>query len=452
MKGFSSAHRWKSYILFFGDIVVFYVSLWLALFLREFTVPSDAVIQRHAVPFTILFVVWLIVFFIAGLYEKHTTILRGQIPYLVLKTQIINSIIAILFFYLLPYFGITPKTVLFIYLVISFLLIMLWRQRLVAFLGRRQQQPAILVGSGDEMHELMGEVNKNSRYGLHFVSSIDLDEVDALDFKSDIVDRIYSEDISTVVIDTENEKVLPILPRLYNLIFSHVRFIELDKVYEDIFDRVPLSLVQHSWFLENISVTKRFGYEFVRRALDVLIALPLFLVSLVVYPFVFIAQKIEGPGPFFYTTERIGKNNAPVPIVKFRTMTGVDADKPDLKTEHSVTRVGTVLRKTRIDELPQLWNVLCGHLSLIGPRPELPALVKHYTEEIPYYNVRHLVKPGLSGWGVIHDEDVPREDADVDKTRRKLSYDLYYIKNRSLLLDIKIALRTIKTLLSRSGR
>jgi lipopolysaccharide/colanic/teichoic acid biosynthesis glycosyltransferase len=118
--------------------------------------------------------------------------------------------------------------------------------------------------------------------------------------------------------------------------------------------------------------------------------------------------------------------------------------------EH-ITRVGKFLRTTRIDELPQLWNVFRGDLSLIGPRPELPELVKLYEKEIPYYNIRHLLKPGLSGWAQLYHKNHPHYRPDVSETRVKLSYDLYYIKNRSLLLDLKIALKTIKTLLSRSG-
>ena len=119
--------------------------------------------------------------------------------------------------------------------------------------------------------------------------------------------------------------------------------------------------------------------------------------------------------------------------------------------QNRVTRAGKWLRALHIDEWPQFWNVLKGDLSLIGPRAEIPSLVKHYESEISYYNVRHLIKPGLSGWAQLYNTDPPKVVADSEKTRRKLSYDLYYIKNRSFMLDFKIALKTIKALLSRSG-
>jgi lipopolysaccharide/colanic/teichoic acid biosynthesis glycosyltransferase len=123
-----------------------------------------------------------------------------------------------------------------------------------------------------------------------------------------------------------------------------------------------------------------------------------------------------------------------------------------LRPRNPITKVGNFLRKTRVDELPQLWNILKGDLSLIGPRPELPALVKQYEHEIPYYNVRHLIKPGLSGWAQIYHDTHPHHEVATLETKRKLSYDLYYIKNRSFLLDIKIALRTLRTLVSIAGR
>ena len=116
-----------------------------------------------------------------------------------------------------------------------------------------------------------------------------------------------------------------------------------------------------------------------------------------------------------------------------------------------VTKVGKFLRVSRIDELPQLWNVFLGDISLIGPRPELPNLVKLYKKEISFYNVRHLIKPGLSGWAQLCQKNPPKFSTDYGETKVKLSYDLFYIKNRSFLLDLKIALKTVKILLSRSG-
>jgi lipopolysaccharide/colanic/teichoic acid biosynthesis glycosyltransferase len=136
---------------------------------------------------------------------------------------------------------------------------------------------------------------------------------------------------------------------------------------------------------------------------------------------------------------------------KFRSMTGADSGSEVLKSKLRVTPLGKMIRRTRIDELPQLWNVFKGDLSLIGPRPEFPALVEEYRKHIPYYHLRHLVKPGLSGWAQLYHDNHPHHGSDVEATREKLSYDLYYLTHRSLTLDATIALKTVKKLLTRSG-
>ena len=188
--------------------------------------------------------------------------------------------------------------------------------------------------------------------------------------------------------------------------------------------------------------------------MDILFGLFFGTISLVFYPFVYIAIKLEDRGPIFITQERVGKNGKIVKIVKFRSMSGNDNGKYGANgtTPHVVTRVGKFIRVSRIDELPQFWNIIKGDISLIGPRPEFPSLVQVYEKEIPYYNARHLVKPGISGWAQIYHENHPHHSAESEETRNKLSYDLYYIKNRSLVLDLKIALRTFQILLKRSGK
>ena len=119
--------------------------------------------------------------------------------------------------------------------------------------------------------------------------------------------------------------------------------------------------------------------------------------------------------------------------------------------ERRITRLGGVLRRCRLDELPQLWNVLKGDLSLIGPRPEKPEYVEQYEKQIPFYRIRHLIKPGLSGWAQLYQKVPPKHTADVNLTKKKLAYDLYYLVNRSLLLDLSIALKTLRVIVSRSG-
>ena len=142
----------------------------------------------------------------------------------------------------------------------------------------------------------------------------------------------------------------------------------------------------------------------------------------------------------------------PIRIMKLRTMTnGNDGGLWVDLNKNRTTKVGLFLRRLRVDEFPQLWNVIKGDVSLIGPRPEFPEPVREYESTLPFYKVRHLIKPGLSGWAQVNQIENPHHGVDVNLTARKLSYDLFYVKNRSILLDFKITLRTIKTLVSRVG-
>lgn len=252
--------RKEAIILFLGDIFFFVFSLWTALYLRFGEAPSFDKFKVHIIPFSILFLAWFVIYFIAGLYEKHTLILKSKLPNIIFNTQVANSLLAIVFFYAIPVFGITPKTILFIYLVISFICILLWRLYGISLFANKEKQPALLIGAGEEMKELLNEVNNNTRYDLAFISSVDVNEMDSIDIQEDIIKAVYSNDIKIIAIDFSNKKVAPLLPHLYNLIFSKVRFIDSHRIYEDIFDRIPLSLVTYSWFLENISVSPKFKY------------------------------------------------------------------------------------------------------------------------------------------------------------------------------------------------
>jgi lipopolysaccharide/colanic/teichoic acid biosynthesis glycosyltransferase len=228
-----------------------------------------------------------------------------------------------------------------------------------------------------------------------------------------------------------------------------VSFVEFATFYEGLFDRVPVDHIDHAWILECLP-KRNVLYSSAKRAIDAVGA----LVGLVLAsPFILlgiILLSIESGTPFVFH-ERIGESGRRLRIVKLRSMLIFDHGDPELQKQNRVTRVGKFLRRTRIDELPQLWNILKGDLSFIGPRPELPSNASVYEREIPYYEIRHLIAPGLSGWAQIYDYDAPRGAPDVERTKRKLSYDLYYLKNRSFGLDMTIALKTLRALLSFSG-
>ena len=426
-------------VLLAGDILAFLLALWLTLFSRRLQVPDWATISQNLPPYLLLFILWLIVFFAADLYGRQTILFKKKLPRTILNAQIANILLAVLFFYVFP-FGIAPKTNLVLYLVWSFLIIVFWRRFLFAKIYRPRKESLLFLCSGSEVEEVKAEFQNDRHYNVKVLA----DESAA---------DLAKSGASLVVVNLYDHSLESSLPGYYAFFRKGGRFVNFDELYEQMFNRVPLGLINERWFLENVSNDKKPFYTFAKRAIDLVLAFILGLISLVFYPFVWLAIKLEDRGPIFIAQERIGQNGKQVRIYKFRTMTGNDNGKYGQSgaTSFKITRVGRFLRPTRIDELPQLWNVWRGDISLIGPRLELPSLVKQYEQEIPFYSIRHLIAPGLSGWAQIYQENHPHSHVATEATREKLSYDLFYIKNRSLWLDLTITLRTIKTLLSRSG-
>jgi lipopolysaccharide/colanic/teichoic acid biosynthesis glycosyltransferase len=355
------------------------------------------------------------------------------------------AIVAVAFFYFVPSFSITPKVFLFIYLVLVLILTTVWRIGYLGLFRSSRKQNALLVAKGNEADDLFGEVNGNLRYGVTFVDRLE-------SAPDDVVSLIQQKGITFIAADLNDESVRSVLPELYKLFFNGVEFVDIRDLYEDIFDRIPLSLIDNAWCLSNISSARKPIFDLVKRLIDVVIAGLLAIVSLLLYPFVYLAVKLDDGGVLFSYQTRVGERGKSIYIMKFRTMSVAnDGGKWNNSHKNTITRIGKFLRKSRIDELPQLWNVLRGDISLIGPRPEFPEPVALYIKEIPYYNLRHIVKPGLSGWAQIYGKH-PHHGINTDETSDKLSCDLYYIKNRSFLLDLKIALRTMKVILSFAGK
>lgn len=251
-----------------------------------------------------------------------------------------------------------------------------------------------------------------------------------------------------IVIDLDHASIKDVSPKLFDLIFMNVDFVPMYSVYEHVFYRIPYSALKHDWFIENISSRARGVYTLGKRVIDIALAGIAFIISLIFYPIIWVALKIQDGGPLFITQERMGQGNQKFIIRKFRSMRQAKTDDGAWvgKNDPRITWTGRILRKTSIDELPQLWNVLKGDLSLIGPRPDLYDRGLELTHEIPYYNIRNLIKPGLSGWAQVSQELPPQS---LEETKLRLAYDIYYVKNKTLFMDFVIVLKTIRSLFLR---
>lgn len=437
-----------------GDMLTFGASLFLTLFLRYQEIPSREVIDMHLAPFLFLFLLWAVVFLVAGLYDPYVLVARRKVANLVFSVQALNILLAAVFFFLLP-FGIEPKTNLIIYLGISTALVCLWRLYLFPRIALEHSMTALLIGNSSEAQAIAAVFASNPYFNgvdMHMLQGDILSDADAL--RLALLDFTERHDVNMIIADMSDPQILQLTRDFYSLVFEekNIRFYSLPVLYEELHHRVSPSLVKEAWILENITTSApHYAYDFLKRCVDIVGAVLLLIPSLVLFPFIMAAIKLDDGGSIFYKTQRIGQHNKPMMLLKFRTKNGADSGDSALHSTLVDTKVGVFLRKTRLDELPQLFNVLRGDLSFIGPRPEMPALASVYAQEIPYYNLRHLIKPGLSGWAQINDYDAPRAGVDIQRTINKLSYDLYYLKRRSFLLDIEIALKTIKTFLLRTG-
>ncbi|HRY52894.1 MAG TPA: exopolysaccharide biosynthesis polyprenyl glycosylphosphotransferase [Candidatus Portnoybacteria bacterium] len=443
--------RFFIFLILAGDLVVLYFSLWLALLLRYLKLPSQKLFQEHFWPFSLLFIVWLLVFYIADLYGRSFYLGKKKILGLLLKSQLTNSVIAVFFFYLSTFYDITPKTILFVDLVASFALLLLWRLFIGYLLKFGLKKKLVLIGSGAEFEELAECLAKNDRYGFRVIAKIDSRELSGTwekNGRKSVEELIAKNHDLAFVVDSMEDLPPEVISYFYDRMFLGQEFIDFQKLYQDIFQYVPLSFVDDKWLLANISSGRDNLYDLPKRLVDIIFSLVSGLISLVFYPFIILAIKINDGGPVFFVNERIGQKNKVFKQIKFRTMC-VNAKASWIKKDDKqITRIGSFLRRTRLDELPQFWNVLKGDMSFVGPRPDFIEFTGLLESKIPYYNIRSLIKPGLTGWAQTQQLLPPRS---VEETQKRLAYDIYYIKNRSLFLDITIILQTIRTVLSTSG-
>ena len=238
--------------------------------------------------------------------------------------------------------------------------------------------------------------------------------------------------------------------KLVQLYFDGIPTYTLEIFHQAYWRKIPLYRINPIWlFQEGFRVAREPVFERMKRISDIALSLLGLALSAPIITVAAIAIKLDDRGPVFFAQSRIGRHKVPFRLIKLRTMrqSAVPGDLYTKKGDARITRVGRLLRAARLDELPQLWNVLRGQMSLIGPRAEWDRLVEGYEREIPCYHFRHLVKPGITGWAQVN----YRYGSGVEDTLRKLEYDLYYIRNFSFMLDASIVLKTLHVMLLQKG-
>jgi exopolysaccharide biosynthesis polyprenyl glycosylphosphotransferase len=436
-------HTPRRLILIVIDTIILLGSLWAALYLRNFGNLETGEFASFVPSFFLIIIASLAIFYIYGLYDKPSLRLVRELRTRILSSQILAGVVAVFFFYSIPTLGIAPKTILFIYIAIASVAMIIWRYYASLLVLRYRKQNSVIIGSGKSFHMLVDELSRNPHTGITLISVIDLDTYEV----TKIGNVLKTVNPDSIIVDLRDERIKQHFGELYKSMWEGAAVYDIINVYEDVFDMVPLDILNQEWVFRHINNARRM--QFIKRALDIVLSIPALIIPIITYPFIYIAMKLEDGGPFMYTHTRIGRYGLPFTMYKLRSMEYGETN--ELNETKKVTRVGSFIRKTRLDEFAQLWNVIRGDVSLIGPRPESPKLVEEYSQAIPFYPMRHIVRPGLSGWAQIQQSEVPKFGIDVNQTSTKLAYDIYYLEHEDIWLDLAIVLRTVKVLLSKSG-
>ena len=271
-----------------------------------------------------------------------------------------------------------------------------------------------------------------------------------MDTPGELAQLARARNVDEIVVASRERRGLP-LEALMECRLAGVNVTDFPSFWERQTGQIDLDEMTPSWLIFSNGFTTTWQGEVAKRLFDVVVSLLLLVLTLPVTVVTAVLVKLGTPGPIFYRQERVGANGKTFNVLKFRSM-GVDAEKDGIarwaqNSDPRVTKVGAFIRRTRIDEIPQVINVLFGHMSFVGPRPERPVFVNSLREKIPYYDVRHRVKPGITGWAQIN---YPYGASDED-AKAKLAFDLYYVKNWNLFLDAVILFQTARVVLWREG-
>lgn len=413
---------------------------------------------------SIVLAVYLTVF--ATIFELYNLQKASKFD-VVVKNVIITSSVTVLCYLLTPFY--TPmlpsNRLQIVYFFLSINVAMLaWRYAYIILISApRFYKKVLLIANSSDVDDIVESLQKSDpnyrvvgyfNAGVNDAAIINKLEIDAISIK-DIFILTEEMSISEIVVGTQISDVMTVElnNHLIKLLEIGIPIREYTQVYEELTHRIPVKHVEkdfYRYFPFSRSNQNKL-YLFFNRIIDLIFSVIGLLFGLILFPLLMIGNFLGNRGPVFYSQTRVGKNGKHFKIYKLRSMVA-NAEKDGAqfakKRDVRVTKFGRFLRKSRFDEIPQFVNVILGNMSLIGPRPERPEFVAELIEKIPFYEVRHLVKPGVTGWAQVN----AKYGSSQEDSLEKLQYDLYYIKHRSLFLDITIIIKTLSTIVFFRGQ
>ncbi len=421
--------------LFLGDAAIFFASLWVALTVRHFAIPQSTFYTEHLYPFTVLFALWVLIFFIAGLYDEEFLTIKRSIADTLLVTQSIGTGCAVGLFYLIPFLGLTPKTNLALFLIFFSFAVWWWRRYFFHKL-RPISKDVVLVGDLSELETIFSTKNF---YGFSVIQTLAWDKLNTIS---------QYPPSTLILVDYKDKLFQSHAQQIHSLVFNNYQIVDSNKITEQLFGRVNIEQISHEWFIKRVSQPNRF-FVFTKRLLDICAAIILLTTLLVLIPFILIWMVIEERSiDLFFIHTRAGQFGKPFTMYKLRSMSVKDGTSWDGDNHTQITKLGKIIRALRIDELPQALNLLKGDISLVGPRAILESEQQEMEEQLELYKLRLFAKPGITGWAQIKQKHAPLNS---EEAKERLGYDLYYLEHQSILFDVLIILRTIKTILLKAG-
>lgn len=455
----------QRFVLILGDILAATIALFLSLYIwaQVDSLDFSGAFFRDRVDTWFYF---LPVFWVVLLIDTYDLGKAGKFKS-TLKGVVIALIVATLF-YLIVYFLVPPQSLprvgVAIFIIITSILTLVWRIIFIRmFKAVSQQKRVLIIGAGKAGTELVYEIQKADPKPYNLIGFID---DDPLKINTRIYDVPVLGNHTTMESITEQMGVSDFIlaithemnPGMFHTVLdaqeAGIQLTTMQDAYESVTGRVPIELLQPDWVVRAFLDRRPNSgfYRIFKRLLDLILAFVGLIGLCVLFPFIALGLLLEGNIPIIFKQERLGRGGKPYTIYKFPTMRKLtndeDAGLVTAERDPRVTRFGRVLRKTHLDELPQIINVLKGEMSFVGPRPERSELVQVFQSGVPFYRTRMLVKPGITGWAQIHQGYAET----VEETSIKLEYDLYYISHASIWMDITILLRTVGSVLGFKGR
>ncbi|RBN50286.1 exopolysaccharide biosynthesis polyprenyl glycosylphosphotransferase [Flavobacterium psychrolimnae] len=413
---------------------------------------------------TIVLAVYLNVF--GTIFEMYNLQVASN-QFQVLKSTLITVSTTVLVYLLTPFFSPqlpSNRFQILLFFVVIFVSLFTWRMLYVAFLAStRFFQKAILICDQEQVQELiLGLENIDPHYKIVGFVNTDGVEEEMEEFhyvqhikRDDLFSFVKENGISEIVIASQKTEGITadLYQQLLHLLESGNIIREYTQVYESKTQRIPVQYMSRDFyrFFPFSRSNQNKLYLLTVRVFEIVVSLFGLVVGFVLFPIILVGNAIGNRGRLFYSQERVGKDGVVFEILKFRTMVKNAESNGAVFTATNDTRVtvfGKFLRKTRMDEFPQFINILKGEMAVIGPRPERPVFVHEIAEIMPFYETRHIIKPGLTGWAQVNYS----YGETIDDSLIKLQYDLYYIKHRSIYLDLNIAFKTITTVLFYRGQ